>query len=248
MDDLDWAALGAELDMSGADIKSAAVAAAFLARSQDTRIGMRHVLAACRRELEKRQIVVRPGQLEIVRHQARHEVGGSMDVRIDTLRLRVAGIGADAAQQLASLMAERLSGALPDIASARPAVLGGRAGQAGCHAARPRRGQPGRHGRRRGDRGTSRHLSLRHGCRRRRRGEHRMSGPLSQGSPGRLPADVGQPAPVITAFQYNPEKMVHTWSQAEPAGKPGVEAGNPLAVAGHARRDVPAHHLARRRR
>jgi len=64
VDDLDWAALGTELDMSGADIKSAAVAAAFLARSQDTRIGMRHVLAACRRELEKRQVVVRPGQLE----------------------------------------------------------------------------------------------------------------------------------------------------------------------------------------
>lgn len=62
-DDLDWAALGAELELSGADIKSAAVAAAFLARSQDTRISMRHVLAACRRELEKRQVVVRPGQL-----------------------------------------------------------------------------------------------------------------------------------------------------------------------------------------
>ncbi len=62
VDDLDWAALGAELDMSGADIKSAAVAAAFLARAQDTRIGMRQVLAACRRELEKRQVVIRPGQ------------------------------------------------------------------------------------------------------------------------------------------------------------------------------------------
>lgn len=65
VDDLDWAALGTELEMSGADIKSAAVAAAFLARSQNTRIGMRHVLAACRRELEKRQIVVRPGQLDL---------------------------------------------------------------------------------------------------------------------------------------------------------------------------------------
>ena len=65
VDDLDWAALGAELDMSGADIKSAAVAAAFLARSEDKRIGMRHVLAACRRELEKQQVVVRPGQLDL---------------------------------------------------------------------------------------------------------------------------------------------------------------------------------------
>lgn len=65
VDDLDWAGLGAELDLSGADIKSAATAAAFLARSQNTRIGMRHVLTAARRELEKRQIVVRPGQLDV---------------------------------------------------------------------------------------------------------------------------------------------------------------------------------------
>jgi AAA+ superfamily predicted ATPase len=65
VDDLDWAGLGAELDLSAADIKSAATAAAFLARSQDSRIGMRHVLAAARRELEKRQIVVRPGQLDM---------------------------------------------------------------------------------------------------------------------------------------------------------------------------------------
>ena len=64
-DDLDWAAVGAELDLSAADIKSAALAAAFLARSQGTRVGLRHVLAAARRELEKRQIVVRPGQLDV---------------------------------------------------------------------------------------------------------------------------------------------------------------------------------------
>jgi AAA+ superfamily predicted ATPase len=64
-DDLDWAAVGAELDLSPADIKSAALAAAFLARSAGTRVGLRHVLAAARRELEKRQIVVRPGQLEM---------------------------------------------------------------------------------------------------------------------------------------------------------------------------------------
>jgi AAA+ superfamily predicted ATPase len=65
VEDLDWGAIGAELDMSGADIKSAATAAAFLARSENSRIGVRHVLAASRRELEKRQIVVRPGQLDL---------------------------------------------------------------------------------------------------------------------------------------------------------------------------------------
>ena len=64
-DDLDWAAIGTELDLSAADVKSAALAAAFLARSQGTRVGLRHVLAAARRELEKRQIVVRPGRLDV---------------------------------------------------------------------------------------------------------------------------------------------------------------------------------------
>jgi hypothetical protein len=48
-----------------------------------------------------------------------------MDIRIDTLRLRADGIGEGPAQQLASLIAQRLSGALPDIASARPAVWEG---------------------------------------------------------------------------------------------------------------------------
>jgi len=67
VDDLDWAAVGTELDLSAADIKSAALAAAFLARTQGTRVGLRHVLAAARRELEKRQIVVRPGQLDVRR-------------------------------------------------------------------------------------------------------------------------------------------------------------------------------------
>jgi len=65
VDDLDWAAIGAQLDLSAADIKSAALAAAFLARAEGTRVGMRHVLAAARREFEKRQIVIRPGQLDV---------------------------------------------------------------------------------------------------------------------------------------------------------------------------------------
>jgi hypothetical protein len=58
-----------------------------------------------------------------------------------------------------------------------------------------------------------------------------MSGPLAKGALVQylptLPA-----TPVITVFQYNPESMVHTWTQPEPAGQPGVEAGNPQAVPG----------------
>jgi len=38
--------------------------------------------------------------------------------------------------------------------------------------------------------------------------------------------------PVVTVFQYNPESMVHTWTQGQPSGKPGVESNNPLAVPG----------------
>lgn len=38
--------------------------------------------------------------------------------------------------------------------------------------------------------------------------------------------------PAVTVFQYNPESLVHTWSQPEPPGERGVESGNPLAVPG----------------
>ena len=61
----DWADLARELDLTGADIKSAAVAAAFLARNEGPTIGERHVLAAARRELEKQGVVVRAGQLDL---------------------------------------------------------------------------------------------------------------------------------------------------------------------------------------
>jgi hypothetical protein len=60
---LDWGGLARELDLTGAAIKSAAVAAAFLARTEGGPISERHVLAAARRELEKQGVVVRPGQL-----------------------------------------------------------------------------------------------------------------------------------------------------------------------------------------
>jgi len=62
--ELDWARLASELELTGAGIKSAAVAAAFLAHSEGEPVGERHVLAAARRELTKQGMVVRPGQLE----------------------------------------------------------------------------------------------------------------------------------------------------------------------------------------
>jgi hypothetical protein len=63
--ELDWQGLARELDLTGAGIKSAALAAAFLARTEGLPIGESHVLGAARRELEKQGIVVRAGQMEL---------------------------------------------------------------------------------------------------------------------------------------------------------------------------------------
>ena len=58
-----------------------------------------------------------------------------------------------------------------------------------------------------------------------------MSGPLAKAAlASYLPT--WPPAPVISVFQYNPERMVHTWSQPEAPGRPGAESNNPLAVRG----------------
>jgi hypothetical protein len=62
--ELDYPGLARELNLTGADIKSAALAAAYLACGEGSPIELRHVLAAGRRELEKQGQVVRPGQLE----------------------------------------------------------------------------------------------------------------------------------------------------------------------------------------
>ncbi len=60
--DRQW--LADRLTMTGADIKNAALSAAFLAHSEGAKIEMRHLLAACRRELAKHGIVARPGEWE----------------------------------------------------------------------------------------------------------------------------------------------------------------------------------------
>jgi AAA+ superfamily predicted ATPase len=60
--ELDWPMLGSQFDLTGAGIKAAALAAAFLARADGTRIEMTHVLAATRRELEKHGKVMRTSE------------------------------------------------------------------------------------------------------------------------------------------------------------------------------------------
>ena len=67
LEGLDFELLAQRLAMTGADIKAAALSAAFLARAEGTRIGMRHVLAAARREMTKHGIEVRDGDLENLR-------------------------------------------------------------------------------------------------------------------------------------------------------------------------------------
>jgi ATPase family associated with various cellular activities (AAA)/Winged helix domain, variant len=61
LDGIDFEFLAARLDMTGADIKAAALAAAFVARSSGIRITMDHVLHGARREMTKHGITVRPG-------------------------------------------------------------------------------------------------------------------------------------------------------------------------------------------
>jgi hypothetical protein len=63
LDEIDWERLANKLVMTGADIKSAALAAAFLARSEGCRIGMRQVMSAATRELTKHGVVLRDSDL-----------------------------------------------------------------------------------------------------------------------------------------------------------------------------------------
>ncbi|NJM60641.1 MAG: ATP-binding protein [Oscillatoriales cyanobacterium RU_3_3] len=64
LEGIDWEFLANKLTMTGADIKSAALGAAFLARSQGTRIAMQHVLHAARREMAKHGVAIRTGEWE----------------------------------------------------------------------------------------------------------------------------------------------------------------------------------------
>jgi len=62
LEPIDWDFLAGKLALTGADIKSAALGAAFLARDEGVRIGMRQILHAARREMVKRGVVLRPGE------------------------------------------------------------------------------------------------------------------------------------------------------------------------------------------
>ena len=54
--EIDWQFLADRLNMTGADIKGAALGAAFLARSQGDKITMQHILQAAQREMTKQAI------------------------------------------------------------------------------------------------------------------------------------------------------------------------------------------------
>ena len=62
LDQIDWGFLAHKLTMTGADITAAALNAAFLARSRQSRITMDHILHAVRREMTKHGVVVRLGE------------------------------------------------------------------------------------------------------------------------------------------------------------------------------------------
>lgn len=67
IDQIDWEFLAGKLNMTGADIKAAALGAAFLARAEGTRISMKQVLYAARREMAKHGVLLRPDDWEIER-------------------------------------------------------------------------------------------------------------------------------------------------------------------------------------
>lgn len=64
LEGIDWEFLANKLNMTGADIKATTLSAAFLARTEGTRITMRHVLQAARREMAKHGVVIRLGEWE----------------------------------------------------------------------------------------------------------------------------------------------------------------------------------------
>jgi hypothetical protein len=59
LDGIDWDFLSARLELTGAQIKAIALGAAFLARSEERLIGMRHVIAATQREMTKNGSMLR---------------------------------------------------------------------------------------------------------------------------------------------------------------------------------------------
>ena len=59
LDSIDWQFLAERLNMTGADIKSAALSAAFLARRAGTRITMEHILHGAQREMFKHGMMLR---------------------------------------------------------------------------------------------------------------------------------------------------------------------------------------------
>jgi hypothetical protein len=60
-----------------------------------------------------------------------------------------------------------------------------------------------------------------------------MSGTVPKGALVSFsPTFIPLPIPNVIVFQYNPEQLTHTWTQAEPAGSAGVRTSNPQAVPG----------------
>jgi SpoVK/Ycf46/Vps4 family AAA+-type ATPase len=52
--EIDFAYLAERVIMTGAEIKNTVLSAAFLAKAEDSRIGMRHIFIAAQREMEKK--------------------------------------------------------------------------------------------------------------------------------------------------------------------------------------------------
>ena len=61
---IEWTLLAEKLPLTGADIKNAAIGAAFLAKAEGTRIRMGHIIYASRREMAKQGISLRSSDIQ----------------------------------------------------------------------------------------------------------------------------------------------------------------------------------------
>ncbi len=64
LESIEWTLLAEKLPLTGADIKNAAIGAAFLAKAEGTRIRMGHIIYAARREMAKQGISLRSSDIQ----------------------------------------------------------------------------------------------------------------------------------------------------------------------------------------
>ena len=208
LDDIDWSYLAERLQLTGADIKAAALGAAFLARAEGERIGMRHVLAAAQRELTKQgaRCACRCRRRAMMTSRKSQQA----DCRSTGWCSRCPGLTPAQATRLAEDRPTAWRGGCHGRVQHRSA----------CHGVGDRRRRPGRPHRR--------GAAAEAGC--------AMAGKYLRGALIEFTESFPLPIPNVIIFQFNPETMTHTWTPATTAAStPGIHqqsAGDHRRAAG----------------